>query len=40
MVETNIFTSLTQAEDRAVAQAARRYGEFLGLPVALPKSSP
>jgi winged helix DNA-binding protein len=33
VVETNTFESLAKAESRAVAAAARRYGEFLRLPV-------
>jgi hypothetical protein len=35
VIETNLFTRLTKAEDRSVAQAIRRYGEFLELPVVL-----
>jgi hypothetical protein len=38
VVETNIFTRLTEAEERAVAIAAQRYGKFLGLPVVLSKA--
>jgi hypothetical protein len=38
-IETHIFTTLTKAENRAVAQAAQRYGEFLGLLVTLPKTA-
>ena len=34
-IETTLFSHLTPAERRAVADAARRYGDFLGLPVAL-----
>lgn len=34
VIETNIFTRSTKAENRAVAAAVQRYGEFLGLPVA------
>ncbi|HSJ52099.1 MAG TPA: crosslink repair DNA glycosylase YcaQ family protein, partial [Anaerolineae bacterium] len=34
-VETNLMVPLAEAEQEAVAAAARRYGEFLGLPVAL-----
>ena len=37
-IEIDIFTRLTKAENRAVIEAARRYGKFLGLPVALPKA--
>jgi len=37
VIETNIFTRLTKAERRAVAVAAYQYGEFLDLPVVLPK---
>jgi hypothetical protein len=32
-IELNPFKPLTEAERSAVAEAARRYGEFLGLPV-------
>ncbi len=39
VIETNIFTPLTKAENRAVAVAAHRYGEFLELPVVLPKAA-
>jgi hypothetical protein len=35
VIEANLFTRLTEAENQAVAEAARRYGEFLKLPVAL-----
>lgn len=35
VIQTNLFTRLTSAEERAVAAAADRYGEFLGLPVVL-----
>ena len=34
-IETNLFTSLSKAEIRAVALAAQQYGEFLGLPIML-----
>ena len=34
-IETNLFARLTNAENRAVAVAARRYGDFLGTPVVL-----
>jgi hypothetical protein len=34
-VELNPFQRLTKAEQRAVAAAAQRYGEFLNLPVIL-----
>jgi hypothetical protein len=34
-IELNPFRRLTKAEQRAVAAAAQRYGEFLGLPVIL-----
>ena len=34
-IETNTFAPLTRAESRAVAQAADRYGAFLGLPVVM-----
>jgi Winged helix DNA-binding domain len=37
VIEMNIFTRLTKAEERAVAVAADRYGKFLDLPVVLPK---
>ena len=33
VIETNLFTPLTKAEDRSVALAIQRYGEFLELPV-------
>lgn len=32
-IETNLFTKLSQAENAALALAARQYGAFLGLPV-------
>ncbi len=32
-IETNLFARLTKAENRTVALAAQRYGEFLGMPV-------
>jgi Winged helix DNA-binding domain len=35
VLETNTFERLTTAESRAVAAAARQYGEFLGLPVVM-----
>ncbi len=35
VIETNIFTRLTKAENRAVAVAAHQYGAFLDLPVVL-----
>jgi hypothetical protein len=35
VIETNPFTQLTKAENRAIAVAARQYGEFLDLPVVL-----
>jgi hypothetical protein len=35
VLETNTFERLTKAESRAVAAAARQYGEFLGLPVVM-----
>lgn len=35
LIETNIYTQLTKDVQRAVVAAARRYGEFLGLPVEL-----
>jgi hypothetical protein len=35
VIKTNLFRQLTQTESRAVAAAARRYGEFLELPVEL-----
>ncbi len=35
VVETNLFTRLTKAENRAVALAAQQYGVFLDLPVVL-----
>jgi len=35
VIETKLFTRLTKAEDRSVALAIRRYGEFLELPVVL-----
>ena len=34
-IETNLFTRLTRAENRAVALAAHRYGDFLDRPVTL-----
>lgn len=34
-IETQFFTRLTQAQDRAIATAAQRYGEFVGKPVTL-----
>jgi hypothetical protein len=33
IIKTTIFTQLTESKDRAVAEAAHRYGNFLGLPV-------
>lgn len=35
IVNLNLLTHLTKAEKRAVAEAANRYGKFLGLPVEL-----
>jgi hypothetical protein len=35
VIETNLFTRLTTAENRAVAVAAQRYGDFLQLSVVL-----
>jgi winged helix DNA-binding protein len=35
VIETNLFTRLTKAEDRSVALAIQRYGEFLELPEVL-----
>jgi hypothetical protein len=35
VIETNLFTRLTRAEKRAIAEAAQRYGEFLELPAVL-----
>lgn len=35
VIETNLFTSLTKAEKRAVALAAHQYGAFLDMPVVL-----
>lgn len=35
VIETNLFRPLTPTENRAVAVAARRYGEFLQLPAVL-----
>jgi hypothetical protein len=35
VIETNTFAPLSKAESRAVAEAADRYGAFLGLPVVL-----
>lgn len=35
LIETNIFTSMTKAENKAVAEAAHQYGAFLDLPVVL-----
>jgi hypothetical protein len=35
VIETNTFAPLSKAEFRAVAEAADRYGAFLGLPVVL-----
>ena len=37
VIETNLFTPLTKAENQAVAVAAHQYGTFLELPVVLPK---
>ena len=34
-VQLNLVTALTEAEHKAVAQAAQRYGAFLGLPAVL-----
>jgi hypothetical protein len=39
VLETNTFTRLTKAEDRAVAATARQYGAFLGLPIMLQGAS-
>jgi len=36
VIASNPFTPLTTAQGRAFAAAARRYGEFLGMPVVLP----
>ena len=36
VIASNPFTPLTTTQSRAFAAAARRYGEFLGIPVALP----
>jgi hypothetical protein len=38
-LETNTFERLTKTESRAVAAAARRYGDFLGLPVVMAGSN-
>ena len=35
IIEANVFTTLTPAQDQAVAAAAHRYGAFLGLRVTL-----
>lgn len=35
VIESKPFTPLTKAENRAIADAANRYGAFLGLPVVL-----
>jgi len=35
VIDANLYTQLTEAENRAVAEAALRYGEFLKLPVVL-----
>jgi len=35
VIETNLFTQLTKAENRAVAVAAQQYGTFLDRPVVL-----
>lgn len=35
VIETNLFTRLTKAENRSVAMVIQRYGEFLQLPVVL-----
>lgn len=32
-IETNLFTSLSPAQARALTAAAGRYGKFLGMPV-------
>jgi hypothetical protein len=36
VIAVNPFTTLTAAEDEVIAAAARRYGEFLKMPVVLP----
>jgi hypothetical protein len=35
IIQTDIFASLTQAEDQTIALAAQRYGAYLNLPVQL-----
>jgi len=35
LVETSLLTKLTEAEERAIADAAERFGKFLGLAVSL-----
>jgi len=35
LIETNLFTRLTAIERRAIAMAAKRYGDFIQLPVAV-----
>lgn len=35
VIETNPFTQLTKAENRAITLAAQRYGDFLERPVIL-----
>ena len=35
LVETSLITKLTKAEEQAIANAAERFGKFLGLPVSL-----
>jgi hypothetical protein len=34
-IETNLWTTLKRAERDALDEAARRYGEFLGLPAVI-----
>ncbi len=36
VIASNPFTAFTAAENQTLAAAARRYGEFLGMPVVLP----
>jgi len=35
LIETNLLTKLSEAENQAVALAARQYGAFLELPVVM-----
>jgi hypothetical protein len=35
IIQLNLFTQLTKAENQAIAKAAQQYGAFLKLPVVL-----